>query len=86
MKRKSCSFPAEVCEEQCKRQKKGAIRAIRIGSDCTGLNAARLAFEELDLNVVETFASDVDAACRAVLEENYTIQKIFSDVAERRGD
>eukprot|EP00969_Alexandrium_andersonii_P012323 537637-Alexandrium_andersonii.AAC.1 len=45
----------------CKSKRKNTIK---IGSDCTGLNAARLAFDYLGLEdqVVDTFGSDSDAA------------------------
>jgi site-specific DNA-cytosine methylase len=60
---------------------------IKIGSDCTGLNAARLAFEflGLGLKVKEVFACEVSAVARKVIKHNFdmTDAKIYEDITER---
>ena len=54
-------------------------RCVTIGSDCTGLNAAALAFATLGIAFEELFASDISRACRSVLETNFKIGMIYED-------
>ena len=71
-----------------KRQKVSVQRpVIKMGSDCTGLNAARLAFEQLGLNLVskEVFVGEVCPAARKVITHNFDVDgaKIYEDITLR---
>ena len=72
-----------------KRQKVSAVPqpVIKMGSDCTGLNAARLAFEQLGLDSVakEVFVGEVCPAARKVMRHNFDMDgaKIYEDITLR---
>lgn len=64
---------------------KRSKQMIRVGSDCTGINAARVALESLGLDFEEKFASEKDVATRTVLKHNFglTDHQIYDDVCCR---
>ena len=60
---------------------------LRIGSICTGYNAAWVAIEKLGLadSFTETFACDIDPKVRAILKHNFPAldsDSIFSDITQ----
>ena len=58
---------------------------VKIGSDCSGLNAAHMAFEALGVPVHEVFASDSDPAVREVLRLNFDLdgRRVCDDITKR---
>eukprot|EP00435_Cladocopium_sp_Y103_P016110 s227_g4.t1 len=60
-----------------------ASRPLKVGSDCTGLNGMALALESLNLPFEEVFASEINAAARALLQRNFKIGRIFEDLRLR---
>ena len=44
---------------------------LSVASDCTGLNAAAMALESLNLPFQEEWVSDSDVAVRSVLQSNF---------------
>ena len=67
----------------------GALRRARVGSFCTGYNAAWLALEKTGLapQCEEVFACDLDPKVRAVLRANFaglSDKTIFADVTKLR--
>ena len=59
---------------------------IFIGSDCSGVNAAKVAFESLGIDVRELFASEKDEATRATLIHNFGLRdsQVYRDCEHRR--
>ena len=58
---------------------------LKIGSDCTGLNAAAFALENLRVPFDEVFASDSDPHVRTVLKSNFPKleYRLFDDIMTR---
>ena len=58
---------------------------LKIGSDCTGLNAAAFALENLCVPFDEVFASDSDPHVRSVLKSNFPKleHKLFDNIMTR---
>ena len=68
----------------CKRARRA--NNILVGSDCTGLNVARLAFESLGLGsiAIDVFASEKDKATRDVLQHNFKFDRcVYHDITTR---
>ncbi len=76
-------------EQDSNTRPKKQRRCITVGSDCTGLNGARLPFEELGLGTGATsreiFASETCEAARKVLMLNFDLPagRIHYDVTTR---
>lgn len=56
---------------------------VKIAGDCSGLNGWALAFEHLQVPFTEAFCSDSDGRCRAILQENFSPKRIYTDVTTR---
>ena len=57
----------------------GSPMKLRLGSDCTGYNAASIAMESLRVQHTNVFASDINRDVRAVLSANFDIHQVFED-------
>ena len=57
---------------------------IRVGTDCSGIEAPIVALELLsDLPFVHLFSSEIDENCRKVIQMNYSPQKMYKDITTR---
>ena len=75
--------PSTQMESMAKRCRRSA--PIFIGSDCSGVNAAKVAFESLGIDVRELFASEKDEATRATLIHNFGLRdsQVYRDCQHR---
>ena len=55
---------------------------LSVASDCTGLNAAAMALESLNLPFQEEWVSDSDVAVRSVLQRNFAPKALLRSVQE----
>ena len=55
---------------------------LSVASDCTGLNAAAMALESLNLPFQEEWVSDSDVAVRSVLQSNFAPKALLCSVQE----
>ena len=60
---------------------------LRLGSDCSGYNAAGLALEQIGVKYTDAFLSDIDPHVRKVLRKNFpTIGALYKDATTRDVD
>lgn len=65
-------------------KKKAKDFVLRLGSDCSGYNAAGLALERLGVQYNDVFLSDIDPKVQKVLTANFTgIGTMYTDVTKR---
>ena len=57
---------------------------LRLGGDCDGLGAPAIALELMGVQFQHVFASEKDAATRAILYANHPgLKKVYTDVSDR---
>lgn len=56
---------------------------IRIGTDCSGIDAPIQALRQLGIDHEHVFSSEIDKHCIKTLEANYNIPLIFGDISKR---
>jgi DNA (cytosine-5)-methyltransferase 1 len=56
---------------------------IKIGTDCSGIEAPIQALILLNIPHIHLFSSDIDEKCRLVIKNNYKCKKIFTDIIKR---
>jgi DNA (cytosine-5)-methyltransferase 1 len=57
--------------------------SIRIGTDCSGIDAPIQALKQLGIPYDHVFSCDIDKWCRETLNANYDIPIIFEDIVKR---
>jgi DNA (cytosine-5)-methyltransferase 1 len=58
-------------------------KTIKIGTDCSGMEAPVLALRKLRVKYEQVFSCDIDAAARATIEANFTHGVMYNDITER---
>lgn len=56
---------------------------LRVGTDCSGIEAPIYALQQLGVDFCHEFSSDIDRHCRASIAANYKPQILFSDMMQR---
>jgi len=56
---------------------------IRVGTDCSGIEAPIVALKLLGIPFDHMFSSDIDENCRKVIEMNFRPRKMYKDVTKR---
>jgi DNA (cytosine-5)-methyltransferase 1 len=56
---------------------------IRVGTDCSGIEAPIMALQTLKVPHDHLFSSEVDADCCTVIKKNYKPKKIYHDMLKR---
>jgi DNA (cytosine-5)-methyltransferase 1 len=56
---------------------------LRVGTDCSGIEAPIYALKQLGVDFVHEFSSDIDRHCRASIMANYKPRILFNDMMER---
>ena len=56
---------------------------IRIGTDCSGIEAPIQALRNINIYFSHEFSSDIDRYCIDSIRANYTPKKIFTDITKR---
>jgi len=59
------------------------MRPIRIGTDCSGIEAPIQALEKLGIPFKHIFSSDIDPYCRESILANYNPEIIYEDLTKR---
>jgi DNA (cytosine-5)-methyltransferase 1 len=59
------------------------MRKIRVGTDCSGIEAPIQALQQLGINFTHEFSSDIDKYCRNSIEANYDPKIIYEDMTKR---
>lgn len=58
-------------------------KKLRVGTDCSGIEAPIQALLRLNWSFVHLFSSDIDPYCRQVISNNYHVKKIYKDITKR---
>ena len=64
-------------------QKLRVPRVLKVGTDFSGLDSSLFALKRLKVSTDHVFSSDVDPACRALLEEEHKPRRLYEDVCLR---
>ena len=56
---------------------------IRVGTDCSGIEAPIMALKALRVPHEHLFSSEIDKDCREIIRKNYRPKKIFEDLVRR---
>lgn len=56
---------------------------IRVGTDCSGIEAPIVALKLLGIPFDHMFSSDIDENCRKVIQMNFRPRKMYTDVTKR---
>ena len=80
----SCS---ETGDKNKKNQSKWGIftkdRPLRVGTDCSGIEAPIVALQQLGVPFTHEFSSEVDEHCVATIKANFAPKIIFGDMTKR---
>lgn len=58
-------------------------RPLRIGTDCSGIDAPVMAVRKLKLPFIHVFSSEIDKHCISSLRANYSPEILFGDIQKR---
>jgi DNA (cytosine-5)-methyltransferase 1 len=56
---------------------------LRVGTDCSGMDAPIQALKNLGIPFIHCFSSDIDPYCIETIRANFDPQKIFTDITQR---
>lgn len=59
-------------------------RPLRVGTDCSGIEAPIVALRQMGIPFVHEFSSEIDRHCIATIKANFTPRIIFGDMTKRR--
>jgi DNA (cytosine-5)-methyltransferase 1 len=59
---------------------------IRVGTDCSGIEAPIQALHRLKIDYHHCFSSDIDTKCRESITANYSPDLLFDDISQRDVD
>jgi DNA (cytosine-5)-methyltransferase 1 len=59
-------------------------RPLRVGTDCSGIEAPIVALEQLRIPFFHEFSSEIDKHCIATIRANFSPRIIFGDMTQRR--
>jgi len=59
---------------------------LRIGTDCSGIEAPIVALQALSIPYRHEWASEIDAACRSMINANHSPGVLFEDMTARNDD
>jgi DNA (cytosine-5)-methyltransferase 1 len=59
-------------------------RAVKIGTDCSGMEAPIQAIKNLKVNYKHKFSCDINAHARATIEANFPHDKMYIDLTKRK--
>lgn len=59
---------------------------LRVGTDCSGIEAPIQALKQLNIPFVHEFSSEIDDNCRKSIRENYDPKIIYGDITQRKHD
>lgn len=57
---------------------------IRIGTDCSGIEAPIQALKNMNINFKHVFSSEIDKFCIKSIKENYSPEILFEDIQTRK--
>jgi DNA (cytosine-5)-methyltransferase 1 len=57
---------------------------LKVGTDCSGIEAPIQALKKLNIEHDHVFSSEIDKSCIKTLKENYEIPIIFTDITKRK--
>ena len=57
---------------------------LRVGTDCSGIEAPIMALKQLKIPFRHEFSSEIDKHCIASIKANYKPKKIFGDMKKRK--
>jgi len=58
-------------------------RPLRVGTDCSGIEAPILALRRLKIPFVHEFSSEIDPYCISTIQANFDPKIIFGDIKTR---
>jgi DNA (cytosine-5)-methyltransferase 1 len=59
-------------------------RPLRIGTDCSGIEAPIVALQQLKIPFVHEFSSEIDKYCISTIKANFNPKIIFGDMKQRK--
>lgn len=59
------------------------MKTLKIGTDCSGIEAPIQALKQMKIKFSHEFASDIDENCRKSIEANYKPKILYSDMTKR---
>jgi DNA (cytosine-5)-methyltransferase 1 len=59
------------------------MSSIKIGTDCSGIEAPIMALELMNIKYEHLFSSDIDKNCREVIKMNYNPKIIYENITKR---
>jgi len=59
-------------------------RPLRVGTDCSGIEAPIVALQQLKIPFTHEFSSEIDKHCVATINANFTPKVIFGDMTQRK--
>lgn len=59
-------------------------RPLRVGTDCSGIEAPIVALQQLKVPFSHEFSSEIDKHCIATIKANFSPKTIFGDMKERK--
>lgn len=59
-------------------------RPLRVGTDCSGIEAPIVALRQLKVSFVHEFSSEIDRHCVASIRANYDPKILFGDMCQRK--
>lgn len=59
------------------------MNKIRVGTDCSGIEAPIVALKLLGISCDHIFSSDINEECRRVIQMNYSPKRIYKDITTR---
>lgn len=60
------------------------FKPIRIGTDCSGIEAPIIALQEMNIPFIHEFSSEIDKHCIATIKANFNPNIIFGDINQRK--
>ena len=57
---------------------------LRVGTDCSGIEAPIMALKQLKIPFYHEFSSEIDKHCIASIKANYKPKIIFGDIKKRK--
>jgi len=59
-------------------------RSLRVGTDCSGMDAPIVALQQLKIPFSHEFSSEIDQHCVATIRANFAPKVLFGDMTKRR--
>ena len=59
------------------------MTVLKVGTDCSGIEAPIMALQQLKIKHKHMFSSDIDENCRKVIRHNYKPKRIYNDITTR---